>query len=78
MTEQENSKAPQTQASKKRPYKAYAKFSGMAFQMGLTIALGVWGGMKLDALWGTDPWLTVGLSLLSVFAAMYFILRGLG
>jgi len=45
--------------------------------MGVSIFLGVWGGQKLDALWGTDPWLTVVLSLLGVATALYVVFKEL-
>ena len=61
----------------KKPNNDLAKYSGMAFQMGITIALGVWGGMKLDEKFPVTrfPLFTIILSLLSVFAAMYFVIR---
>lgn len=48
--------------------------------MGLVIALGVWGGTKLDAYLEMKkfPLFTISLSLLSVFAAMYFVIKDLG
>ena len=62
---------------KKPDYNSLGKYSGMAFQMGITIALGVWGGMKLDEKFplGRFPVFTIVLSLLSVFGAMYFVIR---
>ncbi|MFT7589518.1 MAG: ATP synthase protein I [Limisphaerales bacterium] len=56
----------------------YLRFSNMGIQMGITIFLGVWGGMKLDEQFGTDPWLTVLLSLSGVMVAMYLVFRVLG
>jgi len=52
----------------------------MAIQMGAIIALGTWGGTKLDAYFVMKkfPVFTITLSLLSVFAAMYFVIRSLG
>lgn len=62
---------------KKQPLTDYGKYAGIALQMGAIIALGVWGGMKLDEKFraGKFPFFTVILSLLSVFAAMYFVIR---
>ena len=60
--------------SKKRPFDAYARYSGMAVQMGVTIFLGVWGGQKLDTLFDTNPWLSVIGSLLGVGIALYVML----
>ena len=64
---------------KKPDYNNWAKYSGMAFQMGIPIALGVWGGMKLDELYslGRFPVFTISLSLLSVFGAMYWVIKDL-
>ena len=51
-------------------------FSGMAFQMGGIIGLGAWGGMKLDDKFETDSQIfTIVLSLLSIFIAMYLVIR---
>lgn len=62
------------QPSRKKPYDAYARYSGLAVQMGVTIFLGVWGGQQLDQRWGTDPWLAVTGSLLGVGASLYLII----
>ena len=62
---------------KKQPLTDYGKYAGMALQMGVFIAVGVWGGVKLDEKFplGRFPVFTITLSLLSVFAAMYFVIR---
>lgn len=67
------------QKPKKPPLTDYGKFTAMAFQMGITIALGVWGGMKLDEYFplGRFPVFTISLSLLSVFGAMYWVIKDL-
>ena len=67
------------QNPKKQRLTDYGKFSAMAFQMGITIALGVWGGMKLDEYFplGRFPVFTISLSLLSVFGAMYWVIKDL-
>jgi hypothetical protein len=69
----------QPEKPKKQPLTDYGKFSAMAFQMGITIALGVWGGMKLDEHFPISrfPVFTIVLSLLSVFGAMYFVIKDL-
>ncbi len=55
---------------------AYVRFSGMAFQMGGIIFVGVWGGMKLDEIFQYEqPWFTIGLSLTAVFAALYQVIK---
>jgi hypothetical protein len=64
---------------KKQPLTDYGKYAGTALQMGAIIALGVWGGMKLDEKFplGRFPVFTISLSLLSVFASMYFVIKDL-
>ena len=61
---------------KKRPPINYARYSAMGFQMGATIALGVWGGRYLDSYFQNKfPAFTLVLSLFSVAAAMYWAVR---
>jgi ATP synthase protein I len=50
----------------------YAKYTGLGVQMIIIILVTVWGGIKLDKLFGLEtPVFTVILSLLGVFAAIY-------
>ncbi len=68
---------PNQDPKKKQPLTDYGKYSSLALQMGLTIALGVWGGKKLDE-WlkiSDFPVFTIILSLLSVAAAMWFAVK---
>ncbi len=52
--------------------KDFARYSGLAFQMGGIILVTVWGGIKLDKVFGFEtPVFTIILSLLGVFAAIY-------
>ncbi|MCB0477336.1 MAG: AtpZ/AtpI family protein [Crocinitomicaceae bacterium] len=54
----------------------WVRFSGMGFQMGLVIFLGVWGGSKLDEKFPNEHKLwTIILSLLSVFIALYLVIK---
>ena len=54
----------------------YAKYSGMAFQMGAIIGIATWGGIKLDKLTEANkPIFTIILSLLGVFAAIYITIK---
>ncbi len=55
----------------------YAKYSGMAFQMGAIIFAGAFGGLKLDQWLKTKPVFTVVLSLAAVFLSIYFVTRDL-
>ncbi len=55
---------------------SYAKYAGIVFQMGLVIGLGVWAGVKLDEYFRNEvPIYTIILSLVSVFASMYLVLK---
>jgi len=53
----------------------FAKYSGLGIQMLAIIGLGTWFGVWLDGRLGSSPWGTVVLMLLSVFAAMYQVIR---
>lgn len=56
----------------------YARYSSIAFQMGIITVAGVWGGMELDKLLNTEfPFMTVVLSLLSVGLAIYISIKDL-
>lgn len=57
---------------------SYQKFVGAAFQMLITILLGVWLGQYLDGYFQTDkPWLTIGFSLGSIALSMYALIKSL-
>lgn len=55
----------------------YMKFSGMGLQMGAVIFLGTYLGIKLDEWTGTKkfPVFTLVFALLSVFGAIYMVIR---
>ncbi len=59
-------------SKKNKPLNNYAKYSSIAFQMGITVFVGAYGGVKLDEYlhWGF-PVFTVVFSILSVVLAMY-------
>lgn len=58
--------------------KSYARYSGMAFQMGIIILIGTLIGRKIDAYFELEtPWGTVVFALLSIFAALYITLKDL-
>ena len=61
---------------KKNNISNYARFSGIAFQMGGTIFAGAYLGKWLDSLYPMEKkWFTIALTLLSVAAALYNVLR---
>jgi len=59
-------------------YKSYAKYSSIAVQMLVIILIGVFGGIKLDE-WISwkFPVFTTILSIVSVFLAIYYVIRDL-
>lgn len=60
----------------KKPLNPYIKYSSMVFQMGAIIGLGTYLGTLLDDYWELEkPLATLVLSLLSVFAALYIVLK---
>ena len=69
--EQENRKDPENNGLKQ-----FAKYSGIAVQMGVVIFLTTWGGTKLDKIIQLkQPVFTIILSLLGVFAAIYLAIK---
>ena len=58
-------------------YRAYAKYSGLAIQMGLTIGFFAWLGTYLDEKYQMEkPLLTLALSLFGIFMSLYVVLKG--
>ena len=56
----------------------YARYSGLAIQMGVVILLGTLGGLQLDKLVNIKfPLFTVSLSFLSVILAIYLGVKDL-
>ena len=67
---------PWEQSHPKHQLNNYARYSGMVFQMGVIIFAGVFGGMKLDEKVKWEfPLFTLILSILSVVAALYVVLK---
>ena len=63
--------------NKRKPPPSYMKYSGMAIQMGVIIFVGAYLGLYLDGRWNSEPWMTLFLSLFSIFAAFYITLKDL-
>lgn len=53
----------------------YARYSGMAFEMMFIIALGVFGGYKLDQWLHTTPLFILICSLAGVAIAFYVVIK---
>ncbi|MGE4290280.1 MAG: AtpZ/AtpI family protein [Salinivirgaceae bacterium] len=71
-------KKPKNSDDKKSILVYFARYSGLAFEMLGIIALGTWGGIKLDEHYsGEFPLWTLVLSLFSVFVALYLVLKDL-
>jgi len=55
--------------------KQYATYTNLAFEMGAVIALGVFGGIKLDKILNTSPLFTIVCSLCGIGISLYLIIR---
>ena len=68
-----------SQKDKKKKYlDNYARYSSIALQMLVIILLGVWGGVKLDEWIDIGfPLFTVLMSIISVFTAIYVVIKDL-
>ena len=53
----------------------YAIYSNMGIEMGVIIAIGVFGGVKLHQKWDCAPTFTIILSLSAVGIAIYTMIR---
>lgn len=60
-----------------RQWSSGASYSGMAFQMGIIIAGGTYGGVKLDEWLGLSPLFTIVCALASIALAMYVMISKL-
>ncbi len=56
-------------------FSKYAKYSGLGIQMGVIIGGLTWLGTFLDDKYASKPLWTVVLSLISVFIALYLVIR---
>lgn len=63
-------------AKKSKPKNSFARFSGISFQMGITIFLGAYAGKTLDEKYPSNKeWFTIGLTLFAVILSLYNVLR---
>ena len=63
--------------AEKRQWSAGASYSGMSFQMGVIIAGGTYGGIKLDEWLNLSPLFTIVCALASIALAMYVMINKL-
>lgn len=64
-----------TNKKKDSPIHQYAVYTNLAFEMGAVIALGVFGGIKLDKLLNTSPLFAIICSLAGIALSLYLIIR---
>ncbi|MBL4676625.1 MAG: AtpZ/AtpI family protein, partial [Mucilaginibacter sp.] len=63
-------------SSGNNPVNAYAKYTGLAFQMIVVIGLFTFAGYKIDESAGHETkWVTAVLALVGVFASLYIVIR---
>ncbi len=76
MEEQEQQDQKNPKDPENKGLTEFAKYSGIAVQMGVIIFLATWGGIKLDKLAEFNkPVFTIILSLLGVFAAIWVAIK---
>ncbi|MEM9822457.1 MAG: AtpZ/AtpI family protein [Bacteroidota bacterium] len=72
------SKSQKNKESKDRGAVNYAKYSGLAVQMGIIVFIGAFIGSKLDDYFATArPYFTVLFALIGILAALYLTLKDL-
>lgn len=68
--------SPNDSKDKKETLNKFIRFSSIAFEMGLIIGGGTYGGVYLDEKFNLEtPVFTIVLSLLSVFTALYIVIK---
>lgn len=76
--ESKNKETYNKQTRKKAP-NSFLRFTSMTVQMAIIILIGVFGGIKLDEVLELQtPIFTLLLSLVSVGAALYIIIKDIG
>jgi len=68
---------PSSSHFKDKPLTNYAYYSNMAIEMGVIIAAGVFGGVKLDKWLHVSPLFTLVCTLASIAIAFYVMLKDL-
>lgn len=75
MEDQQQSDPKKEKSNSGEGLSSYSRYSTIAIQMVVIIVITSLGGVRLDKLAGTEPWLTVILSLLGVTAAMWLVIK---
>lgn len=69
---------PDSQPTGSGRFRAFAKYSGIAFQMLAIIGLSTWLGTWLDGHFQSkNPWYTISLMLLGLLVALYQVIHSL-
>jgi F0F1-type ATP synthase assembly protein I len=67
---------PGKEASRQNQLKPYMKYSGLAFQMILTLVAAAYAGMWLDEKQGNkNPWWTIVFMLVAVIGTIYMVIK---
>lgn len=69
------SSSPRKKAKLTRSLNHYARYSNMAFQMLFIIAIGVFGGLKLDEKLNSKPIFTLVCSIAGLAVAFYVVIK---
>lgn len=73
-----SSESKQAKSSRSAGMKSYARYSGMAIQLGVTIAFGALIGRKVDDWLSLEqPLMTALLSFLATVAGIYLLVKDL-
>lgn len=78
MSSSEKNNGGQKPNKKNDQLKNFARYSGLGFQILLSLLLGFFAGQKLDEWTGTqNPWFTILLIFVSFFASMVYLIKKL-
>lgn len=76
--EKQPHKSNESKPAKNTRVKNYARYSGMAAQLGITIAIGAFIGQQLDTWLSFEkPLMTALFSLLATIAGIYLLIKDL-
>jgi F0F1-type ATP synthase assembly protein I len=53
----------------------WARWSGVGFEFAAAVLAFFWLGSRLDATWGTSPWMRVAGAFLGVVVGTYLLIR---
>jgi F0F1-type ATP synthase assembly protein I len=67
---------PGKEASRQDQLKPYLKYSGLAFQMIVTLVAAAYAGQWLDEKQGNkNPWWTIAFMVVAVIGTMYMVIK---